>query len=365
MGIAVCAALIDAYPFGGSRHGFYLGPIVFLAAGGAFHLVGVEAGELLRRAWLAPALGVAAAVAIAAGGAAAIYQYRHYLYYSDPSAKQVLEALAGLEREGDVVYVSRWEVPSVEFHRREEPASYFYGEVVCWGRSWGECAPEMLDEMFGAAVGSRRIWLVHNASVSVSEALAAHSGGAAGVEVEEVGGVGGRDAFRARGHVEGLPKPHYDRQVDRLIRLRNDNSWPKPHTTLHLITGFDEITAGIREEWLDMHDAVAAEAPSAVGAYNLYARDGALYYAKRPCAAADTEAKFFLHVYPTDAAELPDRGGGLENLDFDFRAYGFLADDRCIIRRELPNYSVERIHTGQFIYPDGPVVWEAELAVER
>ena len=69
-----------------------------------------------------------------------------------------------------------------------------------------------------------------------------------------------------------------------------------------------------------------SEAPSAVADYNLYLQDNALYYAKQPCAPADTEAKFFLHIYPTNAADLPTYGGALENLDFDFINYGFLTD---------------------------------------
>ena len=235
VGIAVCAALIDAYPFGGSRHGFYLGPIVFLAAGGAFHSVGVEAGGLLRREWLAPALGAAAAGAIAVAGAAAVCQYRHYLYYSDPSVKQILAALDAREQAGDAVYVSRWEAPAVRFYKGERPANYYYGDAVCWGPSWGECAPEMLDEMFGAAGDARRIWLIHNASVSVAEALAAHSEGAAGAAVEEIVGAGeGWVGIRAR-HADRLPAPHYDRQVDRRLKRRNHNSWPRPRSTLHLI----------------------------------------------------------------------------------------------------------------------------------
>ena len=359
VGIAVCAALIDAYPYGGIRSGFYLGPIIFLAAGGAFHRLALDAAALARRAWVGPVLASAAAVAITVVCADAVRQYGVYLYHSDAGVKRALAALDELEREGDAVYVSRWEVPAVEFYKAERPANYFYGDAACWGPSWAECVPEMLDEMFGAAGASRRIWLIHNASVSVGEEMARHSPEVAAAEVAAADWA----ALRAR-QAGGLPRPHYDRQVERFARLSNDNSWPKPRATLHLITGFGELAAGSRQEWLAMYDAVASEAASAVSDYDVWLRADALYYAKRPCGAADTEARFFLHVYPVDTADLTKRRRplGFEHLDFEFRAYGSLVDDRCIIRRELPEYAIERIHAGQFV-PNGDVVWEVELAV--
>ena len=360
IGIAICAALIDAYPFGGTRHGFYLGPIVFLAAGRAFHSVAVDAAAIARRKWLAPAIAVAAAAAIAGAGATAIYQYRHYLYYSDPSAKQALAALVERAQEGDAVYVSRWEVPAVEFYKSEQPANYFYGKAVCWGPSWAECVPEMLDEMFSTLNNSRRIWLIHNASAPIPKEIAAYSQEAG---VEEVA-ANGLTALHKR-QVDSLPTPHYDRQADKSIKRRNHNSWPRPYTTLHLITNFHKLAANIRNEWIGMHEDAVSGAPNATSTYNLFLQDNALYYAKRPCAPADTEAPFFLHLYPANADDLPSRRRqyGFDNLDFDFRAQGVIVDDKCVIRRDLPEYAIERIHTGQFVL-GGDVVWEVELAGE-
>ena len=238
VGITVCAALTGAYPLGGIRHNLYLGPIVFLAAGSAFHSLAVDAGAIARRKWVAPAVGIAVAVAITVVGASAIYQYRDYLYYSDPGVKRALALLEELEREGDAVYVSHWEVTAVEFYKGEKPANYFYGEVVCWRPPWAECASEMLDEMFRAAGDSRRIWLIHNASVSVGKEMAAHKRYAGVESVEEID-VGGRAGLSAR-QVAGLPAPHYDRQVARRLKRGNDNSWPRPRGTLHLITKHGE-----------------------------------------------------------------------------------------------------------------------------
>ena len=328
VGIAACAAVIGAYPLGGVRQCLYLGPIVFLAAGSAFHTVVDDVAGLLRRAWVGPAL---AAGMIALVGAAAIrhYDLRDNLYYSSNNIRQVFAALDEREREGDGVYVYSWAVPLVEFYKGEKPANYFYEQTLCSGSRAAtvlDCVPEALDEMFRVLNEARRIWFIHNVQVSVPKEIAAYS---QEISVEEIA-------------------------VEKIATV----GW----NTLHLITDFGGVAADIREEWLAAYDDVAAEAPSAAGAYKLYSQDGALYYAKRPCDAADTEAPFFLHIYPENADDLPERRrrSGFDNLDFGFLEYGLLADDKCFIRRALPEYAIERIHAGQFVL-DGSVAWEAEV----
>ena len=320
-GASAVAALLGAYPFGGSRHNLYMGPLIFLAAGVAFHWVVVNAGAIARRKRVAPVLGLAAAVGIVVAGAAAIWQSD--LYDTDASIERVLAALDERAREGDAVYVSRWSVPPVAFYKREKPSNYFYDQTPCPG-TYGtspNCVQETFGEMFKALNGARRIWLIYNTDVSVAQEMAAYS---QDVAVE---------AVDARG-------------------------W----TTLHLITGFEGLAADIREEWLDVYDAAAAEPPSFASTYNLHIRGDALYYVKRPCAASDGDGRFFLHVYPSDGADtgVSRWGRGFDNLDFNFHHYGIRVDDRCIARRALPGYPIERIHTGQFV-PGGGVVWEAEF----
>ena len=323
VGLALCAALIDAYPFGGIRQCLYLGPIVFLVAGGAFHRVGAAAAALWRRAWLAPAFGAAAVMAIAVAGAVEFTQRPERIYHVDNSIKRVIAALAELEREGDVVYASKWEAITLRFYKGEgeEPDNYFYGSVYRHP-SLPDYVPAMLGEMFRAFDNPRRIWLIHNRDVSVSEEMAAYSAAhSQEVAVDEVA-TGG---------------------------------WH----TLHLITGFDGLAASVRGEWLD----AVAGAPDAVSMYNLYLQADALYYAKQPCAPGDTDAPFFLSIYPEYAADLPNyrQQYGYEIIKFDFHpALGLRVGDRCVIRRALPEYAVKHIHAGQFI-EDGPVIWEADF----
>ena len=85
--------------------------------------------------------------------------------------------------------------------------------------------------------------------------------------------------------------------------------------------------------------------------YDVYfdAARSALTYARAPCSAADLRARFFLHVVPADAGDLPDHRVqyGFDNLDF--RLYpDALFDRKCLATVRLPEYAVDHVRTGQF-----------------
>ena len=90
-----------------------------------------------------------------------------------------------------------------------------------------------------------------------------------------------------------------------------------------------------------------------------------LVYVREDCAAGDTEARFFLHVYPSDPADLPEhrRGRGFDNLDFWLRDsdYGFEEGGRCVAARGLPAYPIASIRTGQWVRGEGEL-WSVEAA---
>ena len=101
--------------------------------------------------------------------------------------------------------------------------------------------------------------------------------------------------------------------------------------------------------------------------WNVYRTGRKLIYRKEPCAPADVQAKFVLHVVPTDPANLrADRQRyGSENLDFFFDWYGSYLGDQCVAIVRLPNYAMDRIHIGQWISRDNRTLWEAELTPSR
>ena len=90
---------------------------------------------------------------------------------------------------------------------------------------------------------------------------------------------------------------------------------------------------------------------------------GRLVYEKPPPCRTDPDEPFFLHVAPADANDLDDeerRAVGFDNLAF---REGFWRADRnrCVGERELPNYDVAHLRTGQFDPQTGDAIWETSF----
>ena len=104
--------------------------------------------------------------------------------------------------------------------------------------------------------------------------------------------------------------------------------------------------------------------PAARGVFDIYLGEGSLVFVKDPCARADTEAMFFLHLYPVDVNDLPDhrKQYGFDNLDFRFGEYRLPLTERPVAVRELPDYAIARIRTGQYIV-EGKKIWEGSIEV--
>ena len=97
--------------------------------------------------------------------------------------------------------------------------------------------------------------------------------------------------------------------------------------------------------------------------WDVYLIENSLVYIKEPCASADTEARFFLALYPADGNDLPGRRKqhGFDNLDFDFDERGLIFNGKCMVTAALPEYAIARIDTGQFVHVEGGYnhLWEA------
>ena len=75
------------------------------------------------------------------------------------------------------------------------------------------------------------------------------------------------------------------------------------------------------------------------------------YHVERlECAAVDLSATFFLHLIPVDVNDLPShrKQYGFDNLDFAFRDHRLIEGGVCVARRELPDYAIAAIRTGQY-----------------
>ena len=118
-----------------------------------------------------------------------------------------------------------------------------------------------------------------------------------------------------------------------------------------------------------VYDSIAAGdygQPAAQSDFDVYLRGGVLAYLKEPCAAGDTDARLFLHITPADPADLPADGReyGFANMDFQFADHGADIGGKCVAERELPDYAIERISTGQFVSGEGNL-WRVEFPAAR
>ena len=132
--------------------------------------------------------------------------------------------------------------------------------------------------------------------------------------------------------------PHYRNEARSLLTPENE--------ILFLYS--DDDLSSLHHSW---RDSVASSGePAAQSVYDLYLIDNALVYVKRPCSESDVASKFFLHVFPERAGDLPAerRENGYENLDFNFFVQGMSLDGLCIARVPLPDRPSAAARTGQF-----------------
>ncbi len=128
-----------------------------------------------------------------------------------------------------------------------------------------------------------------------------------------------------------------------------------------------EYEPGRSEQLLaELAQARQTQSPIIQADFEVYHNDGRLIYAKEPCTPADTAAAFFLHITPTDAADLPaGNQHGFDDRAFNFyQAGALIAGQQCIASAALPDYAIAGIHTGQVIHGAG-VIWELEYEPGR
>ena len=109
-------------------------------------------------------------------------------------------------------------------------------------------------------------------------------------------------------------------------------------------------------------EALAGE-PVARSVYDVHLDGRELTYLRDGCAEAEAEARFFLHVVPTDDGDLPPHREqyGFDNLDFTLAARGARIDGDCVAVARLPGYPIATVRTGQY---DGTGArWAVEFAL--
>ena len=119
-----------------------------------------------------------------------------------------------------------------------------------------------------------------------------------------------------------------------------------------------------------LRTALADTPPVARSTFDVYLDDRTLIYLKTPCAKADTEASFFVHIQPADERDLPNhrRQHGFDAQDFRWdsvnpqwrTALGDIFDGSCLATWVLPAYPIASIATGQYRAGEGDL-WRVDF----
>ncbi len=98
--------------------------------------------------------------------------------------------------------------------------------------------------------------------------------------------------------------------------------------------------------------------------FDVYLDGKELIYVKRGCNDAAVALRFFVHLTPIDRSDLPEhrKQYKFDNLDFRFEdAGGVREGDVCAVTRELPDYEIAEITTGQYV-SGGEQTWRVAFS---
>ena len=142
--------------------------------------------------------------------------------------------------------------------------------------------------------------------------------------------------------------------IDRGVYGAGDYRW----SIYRLPHNLDDYAAGLAGE---------LGAPAAVGGgWQVYLDGSRLIYRHAACGPEDSRATFLLHLTPQDAADFPEGKGefGFDNRDFRFAPHGVRSEATCLALKELPEYAISSLRTGQYLDGDNPL-WRVEFPAAR
>ena len=129
---------------------------------------------------------------------------------------------------------------------------------------------------------------------------------------------------------------------------------------------------GLKTRHIDLNALVGDSQPIIRSRYDVYRIENELIYVNEQCDSPyDLAATFFLHLFPADARDLlPERAEyGFNNWGFTFRVGGGSSvGGTCVARRQLPEYEISGIRTGQYLFgyaSDDTEIWEAEFRYDE
>ena len=96
---------------------------------------------------------------------------------------------------------------------------------------------------------------------------------------------------------------------------------------------------------------------------DIYLDGKRLVYVSTLCNSTGIESPFFLHIHPVNRANKKNSDLDFNNYDFLFSREGFFWGEGCAVIRNLPDYDIKMIRTGQFTAEEGEL-WMEEFRSE-
>ena len=98
--------------------------------------------------------------------------------------------------------------------------------------------------------------------------------------------------------------------------------------------------------------------------YDVYLDGRTLTYVKTVCARDDAAKRFILHVIPVDKSVIG--GNEQHTMDFSFiEGEDWYVGESCVVSRELPDYAIASIRTGQYDISRSRHEWLSEYHFSR
>ena len=98
--------------------------------------------------------------------------------------------------------------------------------------------------------------------------------------------------------------------------------------------------------------------------YDVYLNGRTLTYVRRQCAKDDAAKRFILHVIPVDKSVID--GNEQHTMDFNFiEGNEWYVGESCVVSRELPDYAIAYIRTGQYDISRSQHEWLSEYHFSR
>lgn len=144
---------------------------------------------------------------------------------------------------------------------------------------------------------------------------------------------------------------------------------PSAPFDLYLVTGYRDGRAHQSALRFILHESIRTIQESAAltarSEFDLYVSNDTLHYIDESCSRANTKARFFLHVTPTNEDDLPGhrKQHGFDDLTFDFAERGAISDGKCLASFELPQYEIAHLTTGQFTRDSR--IWQVEFSLDE